>query len=103
MALIFLGASQCSICGRVLEKGQAYFAWPHFIRSDEHLGRQSDSGMHEECFEKWEHREEFVELYRRAFGEIRDDGPTKTYLAVLGTSQERAEFLARLQSAKSDS
>ena len=98
MALIFLGKSTCSICGAVLASGQAIIGCPHVVPIGDPLRRFSDSGMHESCFEQWEHRERMLELYGGAIGEIRDEPePVKTRLGVLGSADERAALLQQLQ------
>jgi hypothetical protein len=61
MAIILEGKTECSICGKVLEKGQEIIGFPHFIgdRNDP-LWAYSDSGMHKGCFQNWKHKDEFT-------------------------------------------
>jgi len=60
MALIFRGRSKCSICSEILQTDDRLYATSHFLGPEHFLWRYSDSGMHWDCFEKWEHREAFV-------------------------------------------
>ena len=62
MALISLGSSTCSICGEVLHKDQEMITWQAFLTPNHPLWKYSDTGMHAECFEQWEHKEEFEHL-----------------------------------------
>jgi len=77
MALIFRGKSTCSICGDVLADGQPIVAWPHFLPQGDALWRFSDSGMHERCFEMWEHRNAMIHKYRIATGETQEESRAK--------------------------
>lgn len=60
MAIIITGKTTCSICDEVLEEGQEVYATSAFLRREHPLWRFSDSGMHWDCFENWEHRADFV-------------------------------------------
>lgn len=69
--MIFLGKSECSICGQVLRDGDDLVSTTHFIHDSAHpLWRFSDTGMHWACFIGWEHaaafREAFDTLWPRA-------------------------------------
>ena len=64
MAIIIHGRSLCSICKKVLKEKNDIIGWPHFLSKEYELWQYSDSGMHRSCFEKWEHKEEFLDLYR---------------------------------------
>lgn len=110
MAILFLGASRCSICKELLVQGQTIIATTHFIADTaDPLWRFSDSGMHEACFAGWEHRNEFAARYHTALGRslagwvpavpANPDAPTlpKLRLTVMGESEEREEFFEALQ------
>jgi len=64
MALIFEGKSECSICNKVLYSIENIIGWKPFLRQGHKFWEYSDSGMHQQCFDKWEHREEFEDLYK---------------------------------------
>lgn len=64
MAIIFLGKSDCALCKRVLAASDQIAMFPPFIADTTHpLRHFSDSAMHQECFDAWEHRSEFVAAY----------------------------------------
>ena len=75
MAIIALGATQCSLCGQILEEGQNIVGWPHFLTEEHPLWKYSDSGMHTACFEAWEHGPFFEQLcnYDPSFKELTPD------------------------------
>jgi len=64
MAILFENESKCSICDEILEEKQEKIAWTAFLPPNHYLWRYSDSGMHKNCFENWDHKEEFEKLYR---------------------------------------
>jgi len=65
MALVIIGMSKCSICGKVISKDDEILATTHFIADEKDpLWRFSDSPMHRACYERWEHRDEFTQRYR---------------------------------------
>ena len=68
MALIDDG-TECAICGKPLNIKERFVATTHFIgdRADP-LWRFSDAAMHYSCFQTWEHREAFVNMYNRTIG-----------------------------------
>ena len=69
MALILRGQTQCTICGTVIEDGDAIVATTHFISDkDDPLWHFSDSGMHRPCFLSWPLREDFVHKYNTVVG-----------------------------------
>ena len=109
MALLMWGASRCSICREVLVQGQPIVATTHFIADPaDPLWRFSDSGMHAACFAGWEHWAEFAARYYAALGHklagwvpavpANPGAPPlpKCRLAVLGTAEARAEYMAAL-------
>lgn len=98
MVIIVRGASQCSICGRVLETGQSLIGFPAFLPQDDELWKFSDSGMHEQCFETWEHRDAMIHKFRVFTGEIREEPePRKTRMTILGSSDDVADLLRQLR------
>ncbi|WP_272150182.1 hypothetical protein [Tenacibaculum aiptasiae] len=64
MALIFLGKSECSICNKVLKTTDEIIGWSPFLNAKHKFWKYSDSGMHENCFNNWEHKVEFEHLYK---------------------------------------
>lgn len=70
MALIFDGMP-CAICDQPLHEDHPMVATSHFIADEtDPLLRFSDAAMHYECFQRWEHRHEFVAKYNETVGKI---------------------------------
>ena len=63
MALLF-EESTCSLCNKRLKDSGDIIAWASFLTKEHKFWKYSDSGMHKACFEKWEHKLEFEELYK---------------------------------------
>ena len=71
MAIIIQGLTNCSICDKTLQPEDDVVSTTHFIVDDKHhLWRYSDSGMHRSCFLKWQHKDEFKELYNQLRNEM---------------------------------
>lgn len=64
MAQIILDSSKCSICGRALKVDENVVSWQAFLDQEHKFWKYSDSGMHKECFEEWEYKKEFEDLYK---------------------------------------
>lgn len=70
MALLF-DEMPCAICKQPLSRSARRVATSHFIADEsDPLWGFSDTAMHYECFQKWEHREEFVDKYNSSLGEV---------------------------------
>ena len=77
MAMIFIGQSTCSICGKILEENQSITGFPPFIEDSNHeLFEYSDSGMHEACFMNWRFKTQFINAYNKHY-ELRYRGMRK--------------------------
>lgn len=64
MAIIFNGVSRCSICDTILDNDDAVIGLPHFIVDPTNrFYKNSDSGVHLECFLNWPEAPEFRRLY----------------------------------------
>ena len=71
MALIFLGHTTCSICGKVVASADNSVATSHFIADkNDPLWQFSDSAMHQVCFLGWDLRQSFVDRYNATVGKI---------------------------------
>lgn len=69
VALIDEG-SKCAICGQEIDLAGPIVATTHFIGdSNDPLWRFSDAAMHYDCFQRWPHREEFVNRYNSSLGQ----------------------------------
>lgn len=62
MAIIIKGKSKCAICNSVLDR-EPIISWKAFLNTEHPLWKYSDTGMHEECFNNWKHKETFEHLY----------------------------------------
>ena len=65
MALIWYDRP-CSVCGAQIGDDEAFIAFEHFLGPKHPLVEFSDSLMHKECFEHWQHHDEFLALHRLA-------------------------------------
>ena len=79
MALIFIGKTECALCGRVLEADDMIVATSHFIADSQHpLWRFSDAAMHRTCFLNWDQRQSFIDLFNQIVsGTTLDNGTYK--------------------------
>lgn len=58
MAMIFLGRSECSICGKILAEGDDIIGLPPLIDTHHPLYRYFDTGMHRACYDNWDKKHE---------------------------------------------
>lgn len=63
MALVFFGSTKCAICGLPVTKNDELVTTSQFVDQEHHLHRYSDAAMHARCFQRWPHRQEFVDLF----------------------------------------
>lgn len=71
VALILLGKTECSLCGKVIMAGDDIVATSHFIADrNDPLWRFSDSAMHRSCFLTWDQREAFVVKFNQLVGVV---------------------------------
>lgn len=78
MALIFSG-SKCAICHETIS-APIYATSGYIFNVPHKLGRYSDAAMHWDCFAKWEHQQEFANLYFEATVERAQSGSLYWYL-----------------------
>lgn len=64
MALIFLGQSECPICGKLLMPDEELKALRGIPYPEHPLFHYFDAGMHLQCFENWDKKEEALTLVR---------------------------------------
>lgn len=57
MALIFLGLTECAICGNVLQEGDVVMSLPPIADNQNPLYKYFDAGLHTLCFENWDKKE----------------------------------------------
>ena len=58
MALIFLGLTECVLCGKTLQKGEEVTSLPPIGDKSHPLYKYFDAGLHKQCLEKWDRKEE---------------------------------------------
>ena len=66
MALIFLGLTECAICGKVLQKGEEVTSLPPIADKQNPLYKYFDAGLHTTCFENWDKKEVVVKVIKEA-------------------------------------
>jgi hypothetical protein len=78
----------CAICRQPLDTEGDYIATTHFIGDpNDPLWEFSDAAMHYDCFQQWEHREEFVTKYNSTMGTIVWGNGTRHHMRPDGTIQ----------------
>jgi hypothetical protein len=60
MALIFLGLTECSLCGKTLTGEDAVIGLPPLIDTAHPLYRYFDTGMHQSCYDHWDKKDEIA-------------------------------------------
>jgi hypothetical protein len=60
MALIFLGLTECVLCGKTLQKGEKVSSLPPIGDKENALYKYFDAGLHTHCFETWDKKEEVL-------------------------------------------
>lgn len=87
MALIYEGMT-CAICEQPLDLQGPMVATSHFIEDpSDLLWRYSDAAMHYECFQQWQHRDQFVTKYNNTMGTIVWGNGTRHHMKPDGTIQ----------------
>ena len=85
MAIIILGASNCSLCNDLLLEDQDIVSFQHFIQDQDHpLWRYSDSGMHRKCFLSWESKKEFRVAYNKMRNQLSSNSNISHYMEQNG-------------------
>ena len=62
MAIIFLGHTKCALCGEIISEGQHWRGLPPSGNKDHYLYDYFDCGFHEECFERWDKKDEIFKV-----------------------------------------
>jgi len=66
MALIFLGTTECALCGKVLQEGDEITSLPPIGDKQHPLYKYFDAGLHTKCFENWDKKEEVLKVIKEA-------------------------------------
>lgn len=81
MALIIRGASECAVCGRVIDTVDDIVTTSPFLGRDHPLWRYSDVAMHRECFLSWKDRATFVAAFNSIVSpQVTGNGTTRHML-----------------------
>lgn len=59
--MIFLGRSECPICGKFLVEGDDIIGLPPLIDTTHLLFRYFDTGMHRACYDNWNKKDKIEE------------------------------------------
>ena len=64
MALIFLGSTECALCGKILQQGDEIYSLPPIGDKKYPLYEYFDAGLHKQCFENWDKKEEVLSVVK---------------------------------------
>ena len=67
MALIFIGKSECAICGQTLMESDEIVGLPAISDTSNPLYQYFDQGFHKSCFESWEKKNEVQLILKKEF------------------------------------
>lgn len=65
MALILLGKTACTHCGKPLCESEELVAFPAFIPAGHELHAFNDAAFHKNCFSQWAHHDRMQDLFSR--------------------------------------
>lgn len=64
MALIFLGSTECVLCGKTLQVGEQVSSLSPISDKEHPLYKYFDAGLHTQCFENWDKKEEVLAVIK---------------------------------------
>ena len=62
MAMVFIGQTECPICGEVLVVGDKIWSLPPISNTNHPLWKYFDVGLHKSCYENWDKKIEVEQL-----------------------------------------
>ncbi|RYY69458.1 MAG: hypothetical protein EOO13_09495 [Chitinophagaceae bacterium] len=65
MALVFLGKTNCSLCGKLLGEKDQITSLPAISDVSHDLYAYFDSAFHQRCFDKWYYKNEAMETLKK--------------------------------------
>lgn len=68
MALIFLGKTECALCGKIFIDGDDIIGLPPISDIAHPLYKYFDTGMHKSCYNKWDKKDEIQAALRKEIG-----------------------------------
>ena len=68
MALIFLGKTECTLCGKILIDGDEIIGLPPISDTAHPLYKYFDTGMHKSCYNEWDKKDEIQAAVTKEIG-----------------------------------
>ncbi len=65
MALIILGKTECTLCGKPLLENDEVVGFPAFLPTQHQLSQFSDAAFHKACFDNAPEHQAVEDLYRQ--------------------------------------
>ena len=84
MALIFLGSTACALCGKTLQQGEEVMSLSPVSDKEHPLYKYFDVGLHTQCFENWDKKEEVLGIIQEEKQKFRDSDYFKQMVAKFG-------------------
>ena len=84
MALIFLGLTECALCGKTLQEGEKVTSLPPISDIQHPLYKYFDAGLHSQCFENWDKKEEVLRVIKVEKQKFRDSDYFKEMVSKFG-------------------
>ena len=84
MALIFLGLTKCALCDKLLQKGNAVTSLPPIADKQNSLYKYFDAGLHTQCFENWDKKEEVLRVIKVEKQKFRNSDYFKEMVSKFG-------------------
>jgi hypothetical protein len=84
MALIFLGVTECALCGKVLQEGDEVTTLPPIADTQHSLYKYFDAGLHTQCFENWDKKEDVLRVIKEAKEKFINSDYFKEMIAKFG-------------------
>ena len=93
MALIFRGLTECALCGKTLQEGDDVTALPPIADTQHPLYKYFDAGIHKQCFENWDKKEEVSKIIKVEKQKFINSDYFKEMIAKFGTPKWLDEII----------
>lgn len=60
-----IGKTTCALCSAAITEEADKIAFPEFLPEGHHLRQYSNAVFHRKCFNEWQRRDEFLEIFER--------------------------------------
>ena len=84
MALIFLGLTECALCRKILHEGEEVTSLSPIADKQHPLYQYFDAGLHTQCFENWDKKEEVLKVIKVEKQKFRDSDYFKAMVSKFG-------------------